>query len=231
MRRVVDDAAFLRAVCEAPYDDGPRLVYADALDERGDVRGEFIRAQCGLARLGFNGPLTIRTARIYAVGGGLAQHPFADRAARLLSEYATAWCQGFGVGAATAYEWGWSRGLVAAVTMTAEQFLGVAAALFAQAPVEEMRLSDREPEDLSGYGFGWAGHKESIEDAPHRIPWTIWKLLSNSLDDSRLPPWRFYPTHDAAVSALSAAYVGYGRSLVRPPLPPLTRTPATEPGR
>jgi uncharacterized protein (TIGR02996 family) len=48
----MDDAAYLRAVCWSPLDDGPRLVYADALDERGDAaRAEFIRTQCELARL------------------------------------------------------------------------------------------------------------------------------------------------------------------------------------
>src|SRR5438270_10047207 len=43
------DDAFLRAIIENPDDDGPRLLYADWLDERGDPRGEFIRVQCALA--------------------------------------------------------------------------------------------------------------------------------------------------------------------------------------
>jgi uncharacterized protein (TIGR02996 family) len=47
-----DDSPFLRAVCEAPFDDGPRLVWADALDERGEcARAEFIRVQCELERI------------------------------------------------------------------------------------------------------------------------------------------------------------------------------------
>jgi uncharacterized protein (TIGR02996 family) len=43
-------AGFLRAVCDDPDDDTPRLIYADWLEERGDPRGEFIRVQCELAR-------------------------------------------------------------------------------------------------------------------------------------------------------------------------------------
>ena len=35
----------LQAVYTAPDDDAPRLVYADWLEERGDPRAEFIRAQ------------------------------------------------------------------------------------------------------------------------------------------------------------------------------------------
>ncbi|HEY7425416.1 MAG TPA: TIGR02996 domain-containing protein [Gemmataceae bacterium] len=39
-------AAFLRSIIEAPDDDGPRLVFADWLEERGDPRASFIRLQC-----------------------------------------------------------------------------------------------------------------------------------------------------------------------------------------
>jgi uncharacterized protein (TIGR02996 family) len=41
--------ALLRAICDAPDDDLPRLVFADWLDEHGDpTRAEFIRLQCHL---------------------------------------------------------------------------------------------------------------------------------------------------------------------------------------
>src|SRR5215813_4740485 len=40
-----DDEAFIRAILDAPGDDAPRLVYADWLDERGDPRGAFLRAE------------------------------------------------------------------------------------------------------------------------------------------------------------------------------------------
>jgi uncharacterized protein (TIGR02996 family) len=46
----VDDTSFLRAICWSPFDDGPRLVYADWLEERGEcARAEFIRVQVALA--------------------------------------------------------------------------------------------------------------------------------------------------------------------------------------
>jgi uncharacterized protein (TIGR02996 family) len=42
---------FLRAICQAPDDDAPRLVFADWLDENGDPeRAEFIRLHVRLAR-------------------------------------------------------------------------------------------------------------------------------------------------------------------------------------
>ncbi|MBL8913117.1 MAG: TIGR02996 domain-containing protein [Archangium sp.] len=45
-----EEEALLAAIVAAPHDDGPRLVYADWLQERGDARGEFIRLQIELAR-------------------------------------------------------------------------------------------------------------------------------------------------------------------------------------
>src|SRR5262249_46940199 len=48
---MTDADAFLRAIIENPNDDGPRLVYADWLEESGNPRGEFIRVQCEKARI------------------------------------------------------------------------------------------------------------------------------------------------------------------------------------
>src|SRR5215203_6135464 len=43
-------AAFLAAIRDDLDDDTPRLVFADWLEEHGDPRGAFIRAQCLLYR-------------------------------------------------------------------------------------------------------------------------------------------------------------------------------------
>src|SRR5262245_30109619 len=44
---------FLRAICDQPADDAPRLVYADWLEERGDPeRARFIRLQVALGASG-----------------------------------------------------------------------------------------------------------------------------------------------------------------------------------
>ena len=49
---MTDRDALLRAICENPDDDAPRLIYADWLDEHGDARqAEFIRVQIELARV------------------------------------------------------------------------------------------------------------------------------------------------------------------------------------
>ena len=55
------DAEQLAAIAAHPDDDAPRLVYADALMERQDPRGEFIALQCALAR---NPNDPVRTERV-----------------------------------------------------------------------------------------------------------------------------------------------------------------------
>jgi uncharacterized protein (TIGR02996 family) len=49
---MTQDDAFLQAIRETPFDDAPRLIYADWLEEYGQAdRAEFIRVQCQLAPL------------------------------------------------------------------------------------------------------------------------------------------------------------------------------------
>jgi len=44
-----DERSFLEAIAATPDDDGPRIVYADWLQQAGDPRGELIAVQCALA--------------------------------------------------------------------------------------------------------------------------------------------------------------------------------------
>jgi uncharacterized protein (TIGR02996 family) len=48
-RRMGDDTTFLTAIRANPGDDTVRLVYADWLEEQGDARGGFLRAECALS--------------------------------------------------------------------------------------------------------------------------------------------------------------------------------------
>lgn len=51
---MLDDLVFIEVIRQNPADDGPRLIYADFLEEKGDdlsiARAEFIRLQCLIAR-------------------------------------------------------------------------------------------------------------------------------------------------------------------------------------
>jgi uncharacterized protein (TIGR02996 family) len=217
-----DDSPFLCAIREAPFDDGPRLVYADRLDERGEcARAEFIRVQCELARLALKRSCQKSCAGCRPRPEGI-KHPhepkICARGRRLIAlrrreqELLTDlnwldWAPSILLSISGCYwpvldgptDWEYRRGFVASVTLTTEQFLGgpcgrcggtgdvappamrrhqlggsrrapgtrcpdchdtghvegLAAALFAAAPVTEVRLSDRGPDAISDGRLAW----------------------------------------------------------------------------
>jgi uncharacterized protein (TIGR02996 family) len=46
-----DEAGLIQAIRDRPGDDGSRLVYADWLEERGDIRAEYLRLECQLSQI------------------------------------------------------------------------------------------------------------------------------------------------------------------------------------
>jgi len=118
------EAAFVERVAADPEEDGPRLVFADWLDERGDPRGEFIRVQVALARLPADDPRA---------------DALRDREAALLARYHAAWSEPLrGVAGWTEFR----RGLVETVNVEARLFLRRSADLFRLAPVRHVRFLD-----------------------------------------------------------------------------------------
>jgi uncharacterized protein (TIGR02996 family) len=86
---MLDDHNFIRVISAEPDDDGPRLLYADFLEEKGDAaslaRAEFIRVQCALA-----------SANCDAAAAG----PLHQREMAILNQHWRAWlrpaCQALG---------------------------------------------------------------------------------------------------------------------------------------
>src|SRR5262245_2948341 len=118
-----DAAAFLRLILADPDADGPRLVFADWLDEHGDpARAEFIRLQCAAARLPAD------DSRLAALR---------DRAAALLDR--AAWS---GPLPGLAAQWEFRRGFPEFVRLEAKVFLARADELFAAVPVRHVEFLD-----------------------------------------------------------------------------------------
>jgi uncharacterized protein (TIGR02996 family) len=262
----MDDSAYLRAVCWSPFDDGPRLVYADRLEERGEcARAEFIRVQCELAtidrKLGEHnsdskGTCICRCCVILRK----AIAPLRRRERELLEAFAP------GRRKRNRWHWlqplceimppGWEatrdydavtfrRGFVSIITLTCRQFLGgpceqcngfefiglmsspferacsacrgtghvegLAAALFAAAPVTEVRLSDREPYQAEG-AFWWS--LAARPEMSSYLPNELLELLPGGKTGN-------FSSSNAAHAALSAACVAVGRA--RAKLPALAR--------
>src|SRR5262245_26927447 len=122
------EEVFLRDVRASPDDDTPRRIYADWLLDQGDphqaARGELIHVP---AEGGTRPP----DARV------LLELMAAERA--LLAAHQHAWG---GALAGLVDRWEYRRGFAEAVTLTARAFLEHAAALFAQAPIREVRLRE-----------------------------------------------------------------------------------------
>jgi len=127
---MTDHERFIEAVAAEPDDDGPRLVYADWLDERGDPRGRFVRTQVELARLPEDDP---------------RRAPLEEVQARLLLRHEQRWL-GELDDLLPAEHCGaeFERGFVADVTFWgregARHLLASAGRLFRRAPVERVRL-------------------------------------------------------------------------------------------
>lgn len=114
--------AFLADVLEHPQDDGPRLRYADWLEERCDPLGEFIRVQCRLADLPASEPCVLELE---------------TRQRELLAEFEEGWV---GELADWVDWWTFRRGFIEEVGASAAQFLAHAADLFQRAPIQEIHL-------------------------------------------------------------------------------------------
>jgi uncharacterized protein (TIGR02996 family) len=125
-----DEQPFLDAVLTRPHDDGPRLVYADFLDETGDpadaARAEFIRVQLALTKLPDDHPR--RPALI-------------DREAELKAAHRDRWTAHL-AGLGTDVTADFDRGIPDAVSIDAADFLANGAELFRSGPVRKVQLRD-----------------------------------------------------------------------------------------
>lgn len=121
-----DREAFLRTICDHPDDDGPRLVFADWLEEQGDPLAERIRLQVERHRVHVETPQENKLKR-----------QLTDRADELQSAYAAlreSLPQLEGI------EWGPThRGFIRTIRVdSAARFLESAAAIFAAAPITDV---------------------------------------------------------------------------------------------
>lgn len=94
---------------------------------------------------------------------------------------------------------------------------GLAARLFAVAPVEKVTLGDREPRQLGDGHWIWVGAWPQVASA---VPPELRAIMDARVAEERRPlPW--YSTREDALGWLSAAAVAFGRAAAG--LPPLSR--------
>jgi uncharacterized protein (TIGR02996 family) len=118
-----NEATFIQTIREHPDDDGPRLVYADWLEEQGECdRAEFIRVQIELAR----GVRDVERHRMLLV-----------REQFLLENPILQWVM---KNADWTVSWRFSHGILEAVTVTTSEFVCRGPRLFELAPVSGISL-------------------------------------------------------------------------------------------
>jgi uncharacterized protein (TIGR02996 family) len=121
---MTDADAFLQAIRENPADDGPRLIYADWLEERGDPRAEFIRVECELARLPGDDP---------------HRHELWKRDVELILAYKEVWWPY----RTYFHYWECRRGFIEVVHANVTSLLEAAAVLFRDQPVQDLWVDGR----------------------------------------------------------------------------------------
>lgn len=212
--------AFLQDIIQSPGDDFPRLAFADWLDESGEeARASFIRCQLQLAQLGecgrdFSGGLSCCCPFCCAGGPAMRRR---ERELLVSPGAENVWCMPM---ARVCDKYGWRRGFVGEIAIALRQFEQHAAALFAAAPLEAVRLTCRVPrkhmnqDGMWGwYGGGVGGLGQDQDDLPR----PLWDCLESYLAEHAKSRFRWYATEALAREALSRAAVRWGRSLANLP--------------
>jgi uncharacterized protein (TIGR02996 family) len=233
---VNDQVAFVRAICESPGDDAPRLVFADWLDDHEESGwAELVRLQCAWAIAWQCVPECVCRA---AEDKFHCSHCLTwERTAPLLDRERELWRDYYPQSLAP-IEPGWSvfpgswafkrhytpagslaivrRGLVDEVRLTTNLFLRNAAALFAAHPITEVRLTDREPAVDEGRGIWYAESDRAHELAT--VPKVLIPHMNAEVKQNQkafaLGNMAVFPSEATATAALSHACVSYARKLV-----------------
>jgi uncharacterized protein (TIGR02996 family) len=227
-----DADGLLRAILADPADDLPRLAYADWLEEQGESdRAEFVRVQYELTQLAF-----LDDDVCPRCGAGVGQYHENDCPATRLRRrekellnwpageeggypcWRCAWHAPVPHGG---WAWEYRRGFVARVECATADFLAHAAALFSSQPVEEVRLSDREPgaagETTKDKDCNWSRAEEGEK---LEYPWWLPPEIFAKLTPRHGTINAYYGHPELAVADLSRACVRYGREVAGlPPSP------------
>jgi len=119
----IEERAFFDRIRDEPADDGPRLLYADWLEEQGQpARAEFVRLQCALARLADDDP---------------RRTELRERERQLSDAHEAIWTAGL---APFVTQCAFRRGVIDSVSVEATRFLDGGDAIFALAPIRKVRF-------------------------------------------------------------------------------------------
>lgn len=206
-----DYIPFLNTCAERPDDDGPRLVFADWLEERGDPWGEYIRNQIEIYEaplLNYNKDMTYsqynrkaeRNQELYNRYG----HIWTKICVRGLahSKVASSWNQVINFRDLTIR---WSRGLPDSFMMSfINDWRAIAPAIKGLMAVSYVHIIRVVPRILPHNHFAWYSPIGDIDET-HRLPSDIYELLDGWQSESSDSKMYMHPTD--ARKALSWALI------------------------
>lgn len=230
------ELALLEAILDDPADDLPRLAYADWCEEQGRtpaevLRATFIRAQLEIARIE---PLACsRTKHLLDGWGKFTPRCRCTACSLKRREYESSkryigweWLGGTGGYAHWCRSANWRRGFLYGVQMPCREFLQYAPSLFADWPIEQVKLDGFAPsrEDRC-YAIRQSIVGVIIGGSHHDLPPEIFdKLIVGdgvwTNPESGRPDWMEYcfadTTLDNAFADVSQACVEFGREQAAP---------------
>jgi uncharacterized protein (TIGR02996 family) len=159
----------LRTIYANPDDDGPRLVYADWLTEKGDPRGEFIQLSCNIASRGPADPEWSDPA------SDLVRQ--AERAKALEAKHAKTWLAPV---RQLMLGWQFERGFLARARVKMRRFLGDPAALIEASPRLDLSVSGFEAKLLGQFCAAPLGKLGSLTLASAKLSDESARLLASS---------------------------------------------------
>lgn len=136
-----DADPFLQEILASPEDDGPRLIYADWLQERGDPRGEFIHLQCRWEReKNAASRLTHEEDDEDRLADESSLESLKDRIQELLHRHEAEWVAPLND---LAQQWVFQRGFIEYVACRFEDFSKRHVEVFAVTPLNSVTLVER----------------------------------------------------------------------------------------
>jgi uncharacterized protein (TIGR02996 family) len=194
--------AFLADIIANPGEDAPRLIYADWLDEHGEPdRAEFIRRQCQLAWLD---AADVRYAAVRARAGDLFRGAWDAEVTPRHWPGSFAW-------PASVYR----RGFIAEMLLPCADWLRHGPSLVRAAPLDTVRLSDREPgavgPGVTAMGEAWWQTDGGWAAPTQRLPLCIHARLRTGQPLAGAPT-KWFRDRPAALDALSAAALAWARA-------------------
>lgn len=212
-RLAAERTGLLHDICESPFDDAPRLIYADWLEDNNSPRqAEFIRAQCELAVAfpglppyphhvprDFSNAYPAEVVRLFGQEALAYRVDFIEKCVPKRLEYLFFYSD-------EPYNCHWARGFPVPRVMDARMFVKHAQALFKSCPLTGVTV-DEPPDRDKNDGYCWHNGRNYLGALPNSLWNVVAELFPDGLENDRV----YFSSFKEAWHALQQAGLCFGR--------------------